>query len=306
MKTKISSSKKSAAMVGMIVAMSIFGSIGFVAAKTGLHAFELVFVRCVFASFFLGVFWLLTGKFASEKWNKHEVKQIIFCGLILVLNWVFLFKAFEMMPVTVAVSIYYLAPVIVLLLGSLFYKEKLTVVTVITISVCFLGTMLVSGLGTNTPFGQLFSSGLIWAFLAAVLYAFLTLLSKNIRQLSSYAVTVIQTTLGAVLLLPFVNFEAFVGLETSNWIAVTLIGSLHTGVVYFLFFGSVRHLSAGLISALVFLDPIVAILLDTMITGFRPSFLQMIGIVLTFIGMAITLMLSQNKRSTKVDESAAS
>lgn len=42
----------------------------------------------------------------------------------LVFNWVFLFKAFENMSVTIAISVYHLAPVIVLLIGSIVFKEN--------------------------------------------------------------------------------------------------------------------------------------------------------------------------------------
>ncbi|MFS1511383.1 DMT family transporter [Chengkuizengella sp. SCS-71B] len=282
----------------MGLAMAIFGSIGFVAVQTRLQAFELVFVRCVCASLFLGAFWLLSGKFKNENWNKREVKRVLLCGLILVSNWVFLFKAFEMMSITVAISIYYLAPVIVLLLGSFLYREKLTWIAIISILICFIGTMLISGLGTDTPFQQLLSSGLILPFLAAILYALLTLLSKGITQLSPYAVTVIQTSLGAILLFPLVSFGAFSGLQVNHWIAITIIGVIHTGVVYFLFFRSVRFLPTRLISALVFLDPIVAILLDTMIIGFRPSVLQIVGLLLTFGGMVVTLVQTESTKST--------
>ncbi|MED2797044.1 EamA family transporter [Bacillus thuringiensis] len=41
-------------------------------------------------------------------------------------------------------------------------------------------------------------------------------------------------------------------------------------------------------SVLVFLDPTVAILLDTVFTGFRPTSMQVVGIILIFVGMALT------------------
>ena len=43
-----------------------------------------------------------------------------------------------------------------------------------------------------------------------------------------------------------------------------------------------------MISVLVFLDPAVAILLDTVFTGFRPTSMQVVGIILIFVGMAFT------------------
>ncbi|MGE6594309.1 EamA family transporter, partial [Bacillus mycoides] len=58
---------------------------------------------------------------------------------------------------------------------------------------------------------------------------------------------------------------------------------------------SLRDLSTKLISILVFLDPAVAILLDTVLTGFRPTLMQVSGITLIFVGMALTFKKSKNK-----------
>ncbi len=175
--------------------MSIFGSIGFFSTQTGLPSFDLVFVRCICATLFLGMCWFVTGEYKREKWNAKEIKQILLCGTFLVFNWVFLFKAFEMMSVTVAISIYHLAPVLVLLLGSFIFKEKLTVLGVMSIFICFVGALLIIGVKELTIDGFM-SSGILWALLAALFYACTTLLSKGIIHTSAYAVTFLQTFVG--------------------------------------------------------------------------------------------------------------
>ena len=86
--------------------------------------------------------------------------------LFLVFNWVFLFKAFENMSVTIAISVYHLAPVIVLLIGSIVFKEKLTFISIISIVVCFAGALLIAGIDGSFSVGSLMSSGMIWGFLA--------------------------------------------------------------------------------------------------------------------------------------------
>ncbi len=268
--------------------MSIFGSIGFFSTQTGLPSFDLVFVRCICATLFLGMCWFVTGEYKREKWNVKEIKQILLCGIFLVFNWVFLFKAFEMMSVTVAISVYHLAPVLVLLLGSFIFKEKLTVLGVMSIFICFVGTILIIGMKELTIDGFM-SSGILWALLAALFYACTTLLGKGIIHTSAYAVTFLQTFLGIFLLLPFVHFNDFHLLTTANWAAVLVTGFVHTGLVYYLFFDSLRYLKTQVISVLVFLDPAVAILLDTAFTGFRPTLFQLAGIVLIFLGMLFTL-----------------
>ncbi|MCE5169080.1 DMT family transporter [Paenibacillus profundus] len=285
-------------MVKMIISMCIFGSIGFFSEHTGLPSLELVFVRCICATLFLSLCWVLSGQYRQERWHKKEVAQILACGVFLVFNWVFLFKAFELMSITIAISIYHLAPVIVILIGSIVFKERLTLLAFMSIVICFIGTLLVIGLNGGTSLDELLSSGVIWALLAALFYAFTTLLGKGVANMSAYAMTVLQTTLGIFILLPFVDFSAFEGVTASNWSAIVATGFIHTGFVYYLFFDSLRYLPTRIISALVFLDPAVAILLDTVFTGFRPTGMQMAGIVLIFGGMAFALVKPKVKETS--------
>ncbi|MEI4529082.1 DMT family transporter [Priestia megaterium] len=297
--TNLKPTQHPVATLKMIISMIIFGSIGFFSERTNLPSFELVFVRCACATLFLVACWLISGQFKTEKWSIKEVIQTLLCGFFLVFNWVFLFKSFEETSITVAISIYHLAPVLVLILGSIIYREKLTVISVSSIILCFLGTLLISNINMHTSFKELFSSGIIWAILAALFYAFTTLLGKGINNLSPYATTFLQTALGVVILLPFVSFDKFTFLSQGNWIAVIATGVIHTGIVYLLFFDSLRFLSTKLISILVFLDPGVAILLDTMFTGFRPTIIQVLGMIFIFGGMILTLFKSRKTLSSK-------
>jgi drug/metabolite transporter (DMT)-like permease len=210
--------------------------------------------------------------------------------VFLVLNWVFLFKAFEEMSISVAISIYNLAPIFVLILGSLILKEKMTVQAVMAVIVCFLGSVFIIGLDQFTSIEALFNSGFVWAMLSAVCYALAMFVGKGITHLSTYALTFVQTMVGIVILPPFLDFGVFEGLTTSNWLYILGTGLIHTGFVYYLFFDSLRKLPTIVVSALVFVDPVVAILLDIVILDFRPTLLQTAGIVLIFAGIIYTLI----------------
>lgn len=283
------------ALVGMMVAMLIFGSVGIIAPYTGLQAFELVFVRCVSASVFLGAGWFFSGQMQHEKWDKRELLRVACCGLALVANWICLFRAFELMPVTVAVALYYLAPVLVSLAGLLILGERLGTFALLAIVVCFIGSALVAGIEQQS-LQSLLSSGPAWALAAAFFYAALTVLGKGVQQLSPYAVACLQTLLGTFLLPMFVNFSEFSELMPHNWGAILVIGAVHTGLVYFLFFGSIRALPTSLISALVYLDPVAAIVLDIGINGFRPSTVQIVGIALMAFGLALSSIASPQRK----------
>lgn len=51
-----------------------------------------------------------------------------------------------------------------------------------------------------------------------------------------------------------------------------------------------------------FLDPGVAILLDTAFTGFRPTTMQTAGIILIFVGMAFTFRKSKPEEVTSKEK----
>ena len=287
-------------MLQMTLAMAIFGSIGFFTGKTGIPAVELVFVRCICATLFLGLCWFITGQHKVEVWRKREVVQTIICGVFLVLNWVFLFKAFEEMSITVAITLYNLAPIFVLIIGSLFLKEKMTLTSLLAIVTCFLGSVFIIGIQNFTSLADFVGSGFGWAILSAVCYAMTMLIGKGITGLSAYAMTFVQTSIGIFMLFPFMNFTVFIGLSDSNWLYIIGTGLIHTGFVYYLFFNSLRKLTTVVISALVFVDPVVAILLDTIILDFHPSGLQTLGILLIFGGIVYTIV-KQDKKVVAID-----
>lgn len=276
-------------MLKLTVAMAIFGSIGFFTVHTGIPAIELVFIRCICATLFLGAIWLLTGGHKTERWSQKEVVRTLICGVFIVLNWVFLFKAFEEMAISVAISIYNLAPVFVLILGTLFLGEKMTLRAVIAIIACFLGSIFIVGINNFTSVDDLFSSGFVWAILSAVFYALTVFTSKTITNLSAYALTFTQTIVGMIILAPFVDFTLFNGLTTSNWLYILGTGFIHTGFVFYLFFDSVRELPTLIVSVLTFVDPVVAIALDVLILNFSPSSWQLFGIALIFGGIIYSL-----------------
>lgn len=278
-----------ASVAKMSIAMAIFGSIGFFTIHTGIPAVELVFVRCIFATLFLSGMWYFTGGHKTEAWSRREVLQTCLCGIFLVLNWVFLFKAFEEMSISITISIYNLAPIFVLILGTLFLKEKMTLQGILATIVCFIGSILIVGIDSFQSVDQLLNSGFIWALLSALCYALTMITSKTIQNLSPYSMTFIQTAIGIVMLLPFCDFSVFNGLTTSNWIYIIGTGLIHTGFVYYLFFDSVRSLPTFLVSVLTFVDPVVAILLDIIILSFTPTVLQALGILLIFGGILYTI-----------------
>lgn len=282
------------ALIKLSIAMTIFGSIGFFSRLSGLPSLELVFVRCISATVFLTAYWLISGKYTRETWQKKEMTAILIGGVFLVLNWIFFFASFEKTAITVAISIYNLAPIIVLIIGWIFFKDRIKLLGILAVVLAFIGTVLISGISINDLSGGKSVVGPFYALAASLLYAFVIITGKYIKQASPYLVTIIQTSIGVIMLLPFVHYSFFMHLTAANWFYSIFTGVVHTGIVYLLFYGSIRSLPTPVISALTYLDPLVAILLDVLITGFVPAYLQILGILFIFIALSYTFRKQQS------------
>lgn len=287
------------AIIKLSISMAIFGSIGFFTIHTGIPALELVFVRCIFATLILSGLWFATKTYNTEKISGSTLLSTIICGVFLVLNWVFLFMAFERMSISISITLYNLAPIFVLIIASLFLKEKMDLLGVIATTLCFFGTVLIIGTNNLKALDELSSSGFIWALLSALCYALTMITSRKIKGISSYALTFIQTIVGIIMLAPFCDFSVFQGLSTENWLYIIGTGVIHTGFVYYLFFDSVRVLPTIYVSILVFIDPLVAILLDVIILDFIPTSTQIFGMLLIF-GSIIARVLLPIKKSSAI------
>ncbi len=152
--------------------------------------------------------------------------------------------------------------------------------------VCFLGTLLVGGIHQHTTMAGFLSTGVLWAFAAAFFYALTSITGKGIKMLSPLLTTVIQTSLGVLLLMSLVDWSNFIHLTVENWFYILVTGFIHTGFVFYLFFSSLRELKAQTIAILVFVDPVVAILLDATILNYRPDVYQILGVFLVFVGIS--------------------
>ncbi|MEM8504093.1 MAG: DMT family transporter [Cyanobacteria bacterium P01_D01_bin.1] len=278
------------------VAMLISGSIGLFVRLIDLSPINIVFFRCAFGAIALGLY-VFSFKRDALTIPRSELVPILGCGFVLVANWIFLFAAFKQTSITVAVSIYYLAPVLVTLYGLLFLGQRGTKAVIFGILLAFLGAVLVSGI-TIKDILALNILGASYAFCAAVLYTALILLSKLVKRTDSAVTALVQTTVGVVMLSFFADFDmAFADL---NWGLIIAIGAVHTALLYILFFRGISDSPILLVALLGFIDPLFAIFLDRFALGSEISSVQLIGIVC--IITALTLKAFGENRTEQMTE----
>ena len=159
---------------------------------------------------------------------------------------------------------YYMAPVFVILLSPLVLGERLTSRKIVCTLLAVLGAVCISGVFTGSRQDP---RGIAFGLAAALLYCSLILLNKRLRGLDTLETTFCQLCTAALVMLPYVLLGGHLhGLAPapSTLFLLLVVGIVHTGLVYILFFSAVGRLPAQTTAVLSYVDPVTAILLATL------------------------------------------
>ena len=252
------------ARIKVITSMLIYGSIGLFVRYIPLPSSVIAMIRGIIGAPFVLLVMLLAGKKSELKSVKGKLLPLGISGAIMGLNWILLFEAYRFTSVAVATLCYYMAPIFIVAVSPLLFKEKLGKRKLICIAAALFGMVLVSGLGEGADSLK----GVILALSAAVLYAAVVSINKLCGEVSPYGRTFVQLASAALILLPYNLFSGSLsGLNPglAGGLMLILVGIVHTGFAYYLYFGSMEALPAQSLAILSYIDPVTAVLLSALI-----------------------------------------
>lgn len=273
-------SEENTAKVKLALSMFIFGTIGIFRRGIVLPSSIIAMVRAVVGTIFL--LGLILAK--QQKIDRNAVcknlQLLILSGILLGFNWILLFEAYQYTSVATATLCYYMAPIFIILASPLLLKEKLTLRKSLCVVVALGGMVLVSGFAETGIRGISEMRGVLLGLAAAVFYASVVLLNKYIRDITAYDKTIMQLGIAAVVLLPYTFLTENWGtlsFDTNTVTMLMVMGILHTGFAYALYFGTTRVLSAQTLALYSYIDPIVAVLLSALVLKESMSILSLVG-----------------------------
>lgn len=261
--------------------MAIFGTLAVFVRNIPVSSGELAFYRAVMAAIVLGAFLLVTRQKIPFAAIKKQIPLLLASGVAMGVNWILLFQAYKYTTVSMATLSYYFSPVIVTAVCPFLFKEKLTGKQVLCFGMSTLGLILITGIGymgTGTDI-----IGILFALGAAVLYATVVLLNKFIKNVESIHRTFLQFLAAIIILAPYVFLTSGVtvaNLNGSSWINLLVIGLVHTGLAYCMYFSSLKELSGQQAAILSYIDPLVAVVISVTVLSESMTFVQLIGGVL--------------------------
>ena len=258
-----------------VLSMVMFGTLGPFVRGIGVSSGELALYRAVMGAGLIGLFLLAKRKNPFSGGLGREAALLLLSGAAMGINWILLFEAYRYTTVSTATLCYYFAPVIVTALSPLLFREKLTGRQILCFVMATLGLFLLTGMESGGS-----AKGVLFGLGAAGFYAAVILLNKYIRGTAGIQRTFLQFLAAIVILIPYVASTGGVTLsrlEGTGWLCLLVVGVVHTGVTYCLYFSSLKALPGQRAAILSYIDPVVAVLVSVAVLRERLTWQQALG-----------------------------
>ena len=289
------------ARLQLIISMSIFGTLAIFVRNISVSSGELAMYRAILAAILIGTYLLISGQKSKNssgnnetmsnnpfRCTKKELILLLFSGMAMGFNWILLFEAYKYTSVSAATLSYYFAPIIVTVVCPFLFHEKLTKKQILCFTMSTLGVFLITGVPDFQNMGR-DTIGILFGLSAAVFYATVILLNKFIKNVAGIHRTFLQFLAAVVTLIPYVALTSgfhINTLDSKGWVNLLIVGLIHTGITYCLYFSSLKELPGQEAAILSYVDPLMAVIISVSILGESISLPQIIGGIL-ILGFAI-------------------
>ncbi|MCV9962341.1 DMT family transporter [Pararhizobium sp. BT-229] len=272
--------------IEMTAAMLISGTIGWFVLMSGQPVIDVVFWRCLFGALTLLAICATLGHFRSGTLTWLLFGLAVLGGVAIVVNWLLLFGAYSRSSISIATMVYNTQPFMLLAIGGLFFKEKITATKLAWLGVAFAGMVAIVEAKPAGDFtGSDYLTGIAMALAAAFFYALAALVAKRLKGTPPHLIALIQVVTGLLMLAPFAGAS---GLPSAayQWTLLVAMGVIHTGLMYILLYSAIQKLPTHLTGALSFIYPVAALAVDRIAFGHLLQPAQLLGSAAILIAAA--------------------
>ena len=221
-------------------------------------------------------------------------------ALCLLFNLFFL-TTFTLSSLAVAVLLLYTAPVFVMLLSVLLFKERLTRNKLLALASTVLGCLFLSGIFSGS--WQCPPEALVTGILSGFGYALYSIFSKfALRRYSSATISAWTFYMAFLPLLPFAAFGGMLScfaLIPVTAVAAAGISILCTVLPYLLYTYGLKYVEAGYASILAMLEPVVGCLIGLTVLGESLTAPKAAGLFFILAAIVILNSGSLTRRNSK-------
>ena len=278
------------ARLSLVLTMMLFGTIGTISRFINMPSSIICLGRAAVGVLVI----LLLLKLRKESIDKEAIKRnigwLILSSTLMCLNWTCQFEAFKYTTIATSTLCYYMQPIFYIVAGAIVLKERASFRKWICVLVAFLGMIFVSGV-IQVGFDISELRGAIYGVVGGFFYAMVVLINKYMKDISPVNTTIMQMALVTVIMTPYAFVTGDFGKISITGLGVVcliILGAVHTGLAYIVYFDSVNKLSTQTVGILSYIDPVEAVLLSALFLKEPITVWTIVGAILILGATAVS------------------
>ncbi len=274
--------------------MLLFWSLNFTIGKVALREFPsllLVGIRTTLAGIFSLAIYFSQPNRKPEVW-RADFWPLLALGIFgVILNQLFFVLGLARTTVAHAAIVVTLMPIMVLLFAAFLGQEKITLRKGLGMTIAASGVLLIQLSKDQASGATLLGDFLL--FLSVFTFAIYTVKSKDVTQRhSTLAPITIAYVGGAIVLAPMTIWTGrhfqFAGVSAAAWFGLVYMALFSALIAYLIYYYALTYLPASRVSAVSYLQPVVATAFAVLVLGERISTLLIVGGILVLSGVYVT------------------
>ena len=232
----------------------------------------------------------------QESITPKNIRLVLAAGFLLAMHFIFWFGALKLTSIVNTTVLGIVAPAFTLLFERLWYRRKLSRITITALLINLVGGIIVQG----NDLGYLQGSGLgnIMAILSAVFLGSVFLIGAKVRKTTpviTYTRTVYTVSAIVLLVSSLILDNLLLGYTKNDYFWLFMLGLIPTLIGHTAFSYSVKFVSPTVIAAFPLGEPIIASYLAWLLFAERVPFYVVGGGLIIFIGLIILIINKQSE-----------
>lgn len=197
-----------------------------------------------------------------KKVDKKELKNLFFIGCIVATHWLFFYSSIKYSNVSVALSCFSITSFLTAIIDPIMSKTRVKKTEVL------LGIIIIPAIYLIFYFNQIYFTGMILAFLAALTASIFTILNKKaVSKTDSLSMTFIELFSGLIfitLTMPLYNLvfpNTNMIPSNSDWVWLFVLSIMCTVIPFNMSLKALKEISAFTANFVVNLEPIYGIIM---------------------------------------------
>lgn len=257
--------------------------------EAGMNPDSVLFLRYLFAIPVLGLMIKVRGR--DFKLKRKEIFPLIIMGLLVALSSLTLFQSYNYMEAGIASTLLFVYPIMVALIMAFFFKEKLTIQTILCILLALGGIGL---LYKSSDGSTLSLTGILLVVISALSYA-IYIISVNrpvLKDIATLKLTFYVLVFGVMLFFVRVDFGTSLRVVDTwyLWGNIVALAVFPTAVSFLCTTQAIQYIGSTPTAILGALEPLTAVFFGVTVFGESLTLRLICGIVM--IVSAVTLIIA--------------